>query len=120
MSLLQNDAQRAGTSTLAPRHGHPGGLGDPILERLCLGALLAGGCAVVLVLAAGHLAALVVGGGWPRYEASDIPGIVWRAASDPSDPGRAWGPVNRGAPVPGGAAWWTAFATVSLARSLRW
>ena len=113
MSLLNHDNPRA--DTLAPHHGHPGGLGDPTLERLCLGALLAGGCAVVLVLAAGHLAALVVGGGWPRYDASDIPGIVWRAASDPGDPGRAWEPINRGARVPGGIAWWTTFATVSLA-----
>lgn len=100
---------------LAPRHSPAGGLGDPMLERLCFGALLALGLAVALVLAAGHLSALVVSGGWPRYEATHIPGVAWRAVSEPADPGRAWQPVNHGAPVPGGVAWWAAFATVSFA-----
>jgi type IV secretion system protein VirD4 len=100
---------------LAARHSHAGGLGDPLLERLCFGALVALGVAVTLVLAAGHFSALIVSGGWPRYAAPAIPGIVWRAVADPADPGSAWQPVNHGAPVPGGTAWWAAFATVAAA-----
>jgi type IV secretion system protein VirD4 len=100
---------------LAPRHSHAGGLGDPLLERLCFGALVAVGVVVALMLAAGHLSALIVSGGWPRYEATAIPGIVWRAGANLDDPGRAWQPVDHGAPVPGGTAWWAAFATVTAA-----
>jgi type IV secretion system protein VirD4 len=114
VSLFDEDAHRAGVGLLGPRHGHPGGLGDPTLERLCFGVLLAVGVTVALILAAGHVSALVISGGWPRYEASDIPGIVWRAADDLSDPGRAWRPVNRGAPVPGGVAWWSSLAAIAL------
>src|SRR5262245_49616107 len=103
---------------LAPRHSHAGGLGDPMLERLCFGAFVALGIAVALVLAAGHLSALIVSGGWPHYEATTIPGIVWRVAAEPTDPGQAWQPVNHGAPVPGGIAWWAAFAVVTAAAAL--
>jgi type IV secretion system protein VirD4 len=115
VSLLDDGGSRAGAGLGAPHHGQGGGLGDPMLERLCFSALLALGFWVVLILAAGHISAVVVSGGWPRYEANDIPGIVWRAVREPGDPGRAWQPVNAGAPVPGGAAWWTAFAAMSAA-----
>ena len=57
--------------------------------------------AVALVpLAVGHLAALLVSGGWPSYPISEAPGIVGRFATNPGDPAEAWAPVNAGAPVP--------------------
>lgn len=117
MSLLHDESHGPGPSVLAPRHNHAGGLGDPLLERLCFGGLVTVAVVVALVLAAGHLSALIVSGGWPRFEATAIPPIVWRAVADPGDPGQAWRPVNHGAPVPGGVVWWVAFATVTAAAS---
>jgi type IV secretion system protein VirD4 len=104
-----------GTSWLAPRYAHSGGLGDPMLERLCFVGLIVAAVVAALVLAAGHVSALFVSGGWPRYEASDVPGVLWRIGAQPGDPGQAWGPVNKGASVPSGAVWWATFAGLSAA-----
>lgn len=84
-------------------------------DRLVLGALVAAAVAVALVAATGHLAALVVEGGWPRYRLADLPGIVARVAARPGDPGRAWDAVNAGAAPPGPLAWWATFATLAAA-----
>jgi hypothetical protein len=85
------------------------------LERLCLAALLAVAVVVGVVLATGHVSAVATGGGWPRYDLTGVPGIVWRFGTDMGDPGRAWDPVNHGTPVPGPAAWWTAFVVTTAA-----
>lgn len=60
-------------------------------------------------LATGHLAAMLVHGGWPRYRLTDVPGILGRVLADLGDPGGAWEPVNTGAAVPGPAIWWGSF-----------
>jgi type IV secretion system protein VirD4 len=70
--------------------------------------------AASLPLIVGHLAALLVNGGWPRYRWEDAPGILARVVSNPGDPGRAWEPVNTGAAVPGAAAWWGTLVVVAL------
>jgi type IV secretion system protein VirD4 len=75
--------------------------------------------AVALVpLVVGHLAALLVSGGWPSYPISEAPGIVGRFATNPGDPAEAWAPVNTGAPVPGPAAWWGTFVLVAVVAGL--
>jgi type IV secretion system protein VirD4 len=70
---------------------------------------------MLLVLATGHLSALVFSGGWPTYRAAEVPGVLWRFGGDPLDPAAAWAPVNRGAPVPGAAAWWITCAALVAA-----
>lgn len=70
--------------------------------------------AASLPLVVGHLAALLVNGGWPRYRWEDAPGILARVASNPGDPGRAWEPVNTGAAVPGPVAWWGTLIVLAL------
>jgi len=97
----------------------PGGYGygsswaDPELERLVFGGLIAAAALAGLVLAAGHMSALLFGGGWPRYEAAEIPGLLWRFASSPGQPATAWQPINHGAKVPGPPAWWATFAVLN-------
>ena len=86
--------------------GGPSGDSDDLAERTAAVALVAIAALSVLVLATGHLSALVFGGGWPRYRLADIPGILGRFVTDPLDPGGAWAPVNDGAEVPGAVAWW--------------
>jgi type IV secretion system protein VirD4 len=86
------------------------------MDRLLLVGLLAAAGVVLVLLATGHVSALVFEGGWPRYRLSDAPGVVWRAVQRPGDPGRAWDPVNVGAAPPGPVAWWsTLVVEVTLA-----
>lgn len=75
---------------------------------------LVGALAVVavVVLSAGHLAALAFSGGLPRYEPGDIPDILRRVVASPGDPGAAWEPVNTGAEMPGPVGWWAIFAVL--------
>jgi type IV secretion system protein VirD4 len=91
--------------------GAPGDT-DDVAERAIGVALAVAAGLTVLVLATGHVSALVFGGGWPRYPVSAVPGILGRFVTDPLDPPAAWEPVNDGAPVPGAPAWW---ATLALA-----
>ena len=86
--------------------GGPSGDSEDLAERTAAVALVAIAALSVLVLATGHLSALVFGGGWPRYRLADTPGILGRFVTDPLDPGGAWAPVNEGAEVPGAVAWW--------------
>jgi hypothetical protein len=77
---------------------------------------LALGLAVPLLglpLAAGHLSAMLVDGGWPSYSPTDAKGILWRLASEPGEPAAAWAPVNRGTAVPGPGAWWGTFLALA-------
>jgi type IV secretion system protein VirD4 len=83
------------------------------VERAVLGGLVAGAVVAALVLGTGHISALVFGGGWPRYEASEIPDVLWRFAGSPGDPAAAWAPINRGAQIPGPVVWWLTFAVVA-------
>jgi type IV secretion system protein VirD4 len=66
-------------------------------------------------LLTGHLSALLAHGGWPLFPVDAVPGILGRWARNPTVPERAWMPVNRGAAVAGGTAWWCTFAMVGLA-----
>jgi type IV secretion system protein VirD4 len=84
-----------------------------VWDNLLLGVIVAFAAAAALVLATGHVSALVFDGGWPRFPAADTPGVVWRVVVDPGDPGRAWDPVNRGAAPPGPVAWWTTLACLA-------
>jgi hypothetical protein len=68
---------------------------------------------LVLPLAAGHLSAMLVDGGWPSYSPTDATGILWRLASEPGEPAAAWAPVNRGTAVPGPGAWWGTFLVLA-------
>ena len=87
---------------------------DPAEQAALLAVVVA--CVVAaLVLAAGHLSALVFEGGWPRYPASEIPGILGRMVTRPLDPGSAWDPVNEGTPTPGPVAWWFTFLVIVAA-----
>jgi hypothetical protein len=80
--------------------------------------------AASIPLAVGHLSAMLVHGGWPRYPLREAPGILGRLAARPGDPGRAWEPVNTGAEVPGPVGWWGTFLLVlvlgGLAVLLAW
>lgn len=84
---------------------------DQLLLALLVGAALL----AVLVIATGHVSALVFGGGLPRYRLVDVPGIVGRVIARPSDPGRAWDPVNTGTAPPGPLAWWATLVLLSVA-----
>jgi type IV secretory pathway TraG/TraD family ATPase VirD4 len=101
-----------------PPHTDWGLATDPLLERAGLAALVAGAALATLALGTGHVAALLFGGGWPRYHPSEIPGLLWRLATSPDDPGAAWAPINHGADVPGPLAWWATYAL--LATTLVW
>jgi type IV secretion system protein VirD4 len=65
-------------------------------------------------LVVGHLAAMIVHGGWPAYRIADVPGILGRLLANLGDPGHAWEPVNTGAAVPGPVAWWATFLFVGV------
>lgn len=78
-------------------------------------AVIALSLGVALVLVTGHLSALLFEGGWPRYPASEIPGVVGRAVVTPLDPGSAWDEVNEGADPPGPFAWWVTFLALTAA-----
>lgn len=82
-------------------------------DRLVLTAIVALAALACLVLATGHLSALVRHGGWPRYQPRDIPGVLARVVAAPEDPGRAWDLVNRGAAPPGPIGWWATFAVLA-------
>jgi type IV secretion system protein VirD4 len=94
--------------------GAPGDTED-LAERAIGVALAVAAAVTVLVLATGHVSALVFGGGWPRYPLGEVPGIVGRVVTDPLDPGAAWEPVNHGARVPGALAWWFTLAALVAA-----
>jgi hypothetical protein len=88
---------------------------DPVVERVVLVTMVAVAAVAGLVLMTGHVPALVFAGGWPRYEAAEIPSVLWRFVASPDRPARAWEPVNHGSPVPGPVAWRVTFAVLALA-----
>lgn len=70
---------------------------------------------VAVVLATGHLSALVFDGSWPVYRLVDVPAVLGAVVSDPGDPGRAWDGVNTGGAPPGPVGFWgTALAMAVL------
>ena len=83
-------------------------------DRLLLAGLVGAAAAVALVVATGHISALVVHGGFPRYRLADLAGILGRVLGRPGDPGRAWDPVNTGAAPPGPVVWWATLAVLAL------
>jgi type IV secretion system protein VirD4 len=91
---------------------------DALVERAVLGGLVVGAVVAALVLGAGHVSALTFRGGWPRYDPSEVPGLLWRVTGSPADPAAAWEPINQGTAIPGPVAWWATFA--SLAATLIW
>jgi type IV secretory pathway TraG/TraD family ATPase VirD4 len=90
------------------------GAQDPAEQAVLLAviALCVGGA---LILATGHLSALLFDGGWPRYPADEIPGVLGRAVTTPLDPGSGWDEVNEGAAPPGPIAWWLTFLVLAAA-----
>ena len=76
-------------------------------------ALIVAAALVGVVLAAGHLSALLAHGGWPRYGLGDVPGLLWRLVQRPAAPEAAWAPVNRGMAPAGGRAWWATFVVLA-------
>ncbi|HET6949398.1 MAG TPA: type IV secretory system conjugative DNA transfer family protein [Acidimicrobiales bacterium] len=96
---LKPPSSRGGGSAKAP--------GTPELDDLA-GRIAIGVAAVAfVVLAVGHVTAVLTAGEWPRYQMRDVPGIVGRLATDPGDPTGAWEPVNTGGAVPGPVAFWS-------------
>jgi type IV secretion system protein VirD4 len=93
----------------------PGAGGQDPGEQAVLLAVIGLSVAAALVVVTGHLSALVFGGGWPRYPASEIPGILGRAVTTPLDPGSAWDDVNDGADTPGPVGWWLTFVVLTAA-----
>ena len=91
---------------------------DALVERAVLGGLVAGAVVSALALSTGHVSAQAFGGGWPRYDPGEIPGLLWRLGESPGDPAAAWEPINRGTAIPGPVAWWITFAV--LASTLIW
>lgn len=83
-------------------------------DRLLLACLVGAAAAVALVVVTGHISALVVHGGFPRYQLADLAGILGRVVGRPGDPGRAWDPVNTGAAPPGPVVWWATLAALAL------
>ena len=92
--------------------GTPGGMGGDIVAGTGL-ETAAGVAAIVLsiplllMLITGHVSALLFDGSFPRYELSDVPGVLGRIFENLGDPGRAWDPVNKGGNPPGPVAWWS-------------
>jgi type IV secretion system protein VirD4 len=100
-------------ATTPPGSQNWGGVGGQDIEdKLLVWAVPAAGVAL-LPLAAGHLAAMLAHGSWPRYRLTDVPGIFGRLLDSPGDPGRAWEPVNTGAAVPGPVLWWGSLAFIA-------
>lgn len=95
------------SSALSPA---PGAISDS--DRLLLIALTATAVLAAAVLLTGHLAAVILGRGWPRYRLVDAPGVIGRVMTDPGDPGRAWDPVNHGGAPPGPLVWWLVFVVL--------
>jgi type IV secretion system protein VirD4 len=93
----------------------PGAGGQDPGEQAVLLAVIGLSVAAALVLVTGHLSALAFGGGWPRYPAGEIPGILGRAVTTPLDPGSAWDDVNEGADTPGPVGWWATFLVLTAA-----
>ena len=86
----------------------------PIVWLLLLPLRIVGvAVAAVVCLASGHVAAAVVGHGWPRYRPADSPGILARVLTNLHNPGLAWDPVNRGGAVPGPVIFWAVFAALA-------
>lgn len=85
---------------------------DAEWDRLVLVGIVACSAVAALVLATGHVSALLVDGSWPRYRAAEAPRILWHVATEPGDPGRAWYPVASGGLPPGPVAWWVTFAVL--------
>lgn len=71
-----------------------------------------------LPLLVGHLSALLVNGGVPRYPLAEAPGIMGRLVADPGDPAAAWEPVNTGTAVPGPVGYWSTFGFVVVLAGL--
>ena len=69
---------------------------------------------LLLVLATGHLSALIFDGAAPHYATGDIPHIFSELGKHLSDPGRAWDDVNTGGRPPGPLAWYGTFALLVL------
>ena len=69
-------------------------------------------------LLVGHLSALLVNGGVPRYPLAEAPGIMGRLLADPGDPAAAWAPVNTGTAVPGPIGYWSTFGLVVVLAGL--
>lgn len=87
---------------------------DPRSDAWALTAFAVVVGAALLVLATGHVSALVAAHGVPQYRLVDAPHILAGVARRPSDPGRAWDAVNSGAATPGPILWWTTFGTLTL------
>jgi type IV secretion system protein VirD4 len=99
--------------------GGPGGersweRADDVALRAAVYLALAVAVAGAFVLAVGHISALAFSGGWPRYEMSEVPGLLGRLISNPGDPASAWEPVNHGAELPGPLGWWAVFLVLLL------
>jgi type IV secretory pathway TraG/TraD family ATPase VirD4 len=73
---------------------------------------------VLIILATGHLSALVFDGSVPHYALTDVPHIFEQLSHHLSDPGRAWDDVNTGGRPPGPVAWWGTL--VALVLPLAW
>ena len=105
-------APRVGGSA-SPGWGRPTGgrsSSAPASDRLLLVGTVTAAVVGALVLATGHVSALLVDGSWPRYRAADIPLVLWEVVSQPGDPGRAWDRVTvAGGQPPGPLAWWATF-----------
>ncbi len=94
---------------------------DPFWDRFAALALITAVGVAAIVLAVGHVSTWIMKRDVPRYRLEDIPGILWRVASDPGEPGAAWAPVNSGSAVPGAAVWWPTAATlVGLVAGMCW
>lgn len=100
-------------SSVHGRSGPPPDRGrawDSESDRLLLVGTVTAAVLGALVLATGHVSALLVDGSWPRYRATDIPLVLWEVVSQPGDPGRAWERVTvGGGQPPGPLAWWATF-----------
>jgi type IV secretion system protein VirD4 len=96
------------TTALGPS---PGTLSES--DRLALTCITGVVVAAAVCLASGHLAAAVVGHGWPRYRVAETPGVLARFLTNLHNPGLAWDPVNHGGAVPGPVVYWAVFVAVA-------
>ena len=96
---------------------------DPFWERFVLGAAIVLATVIGLILATGHLTALLLDGSWPRYELAEAPRLLSQVVAEPSDPARAWtevAAVGGGRPA-GPLVWWVTFvALAGLAGYAAW
>jgi type IV secretion system protein VirD4 len=91
---------------------------DQRFEDALLVWALPAAAVLAVPLVVGHLAAFLAHGAWPRYPLSAAPGVLVRLLGNLGDPGRAWEPVNTGAPVPGFVGFWSTFALVGVIGTL--